>query len=80
MKILKYGEGYLKTVVCDKCGSELEYEPFDVFCTYGASTVDGGIEEAQNIICPVCKHNIELETRVIGCPTPDKQKKRWWQR
>ena len=80
MKILKYGEGYPKTVVCDKCGSELEYEPCDVFCAYGASTMDGSIEETKNITCPVCKHNIELETRVIYCSTLVEPKKRWWQR
>ena len=79
MKVLKYGEGYPKIVVCDKCGSELEYEPYDVWCNYGIDMF-GSIKEDQLITCPVCRHNIELGTITLSKSTPVQPKKRWWQR
>lgn len=30
MKVLKYGEGYPKTILCDECESTLEYKTEDI--------------------------------------------------
>lgn len=89
MKILKYGDGYTKTVICDTCGSELEYEPIDVFCVYNSRFVDDNnryhIEQETVITCPVCNHNIVLEKSIVQGSTPielevePKPKKKWWQ-
>lgn len=76
MKILKYGEGYPKTVVCEHCKSELEYDNKDVFCWSDVldEIVDMGI-----ITCPVCGLPVVVYKRCR--PIPDyPKKKRWWQR
>ena len=89
MKILKYGEGYPKTVTCDKCGSELEYETEDVYFYYKTNYVhDNKIvfsEQHKALNCPVCNHTINLETLLVQYPVlvePEvktEPKKRWWQ-
>lgn len=89
MKILKYGEGYPKTCTCDKCGSELEYEPSDTYwCTVSHFEDDNNIyheEKHKLIICPVCDQTITLEALWLQGPTlvnpeVELKKKRWWQR
>lgn len=90
MKILKYGEGYPKTVTCDKCGSELEYETEDVYFYYKTNYVhDNKIvfsEQHKALNCPVCNHTIDLETLLVQYPVlvePEvktESKKRWWQK
>ena len=92
MKILKYGEGYPKTIVCDKCQSELEYNPDDIECSitdHDLNSGDGKIQRWQRLYinCPVCKHSILLESQVIFeyqrtlalTPTTPTKKRRWWQ-
>ena len=45
MRIISRGDaGEPKRIVCDSCGSELEYEPIDVYCGLDGSFID----------CPVC--------------------------
>lgn len=93
MKILKYGEGYPKVAVCDKCQSKLEYDPDDIQVSITDEDVnlnDGTVQRWQRLYidCPVCKHGILLESKVILVyqrlpmsltdTTPTK-KKRWWQ-
>lgn len=76
MKILKYGEGYPKTVTCEHCKSELEYDTKDVFCWSDVldEIVDMGI-----ITCPVCNQSIVVYKHCRPLPEYPK-KKRWWQR
>lgn len=90
MKILKYGEGYPKTMTCKFCNSELEYEVEDVSCYYKQNYVNDNnvvfVEEHKVIDCPVCRHSVELETLLVQYPmlvVPEvktKSKKRWWQK
>lgn len=76
MKILKYGEGYPKTVTCDGCKSELEYNNKDVF--YWSDVLDEIIDMGA-ITCPVCGRSIVVYEH--SRPNPDcLKKKRWWQR
>ena len=70
MKILKYGDGYPKTVVCECCESELEYDALDIgfkmlknCCDLGDGRVRGW--EASYIVCPVCRHTNILNTKKI---------------
>ena len=77
MKILKYGEGYPKTVTCDYCQSELEYDASDV------SSVNNvymdRTETIYYIKCPVCSDVIKVDVRISQLYT-DEPKKGWWQR
>lgn len=77
MKILKYGEGYPKTVICKHCNSELEYDAADIH-----SFTDIYMDYTQTtdcIKCPVCSKFIEVDVRISKSYTGD-PKKRWWQR
>ena len=90
MKILKYGEGYPKTVTCEHCGSELEYETNDVYSYYKTNYLNDNkivfSEQHKALNCPVCQYSIDLETLLIQYPVlvePEvktKPNKRWWQR
>ena len=81
MKIIKYGEGYPKTITCEKCKSELEYDHNDV---YSWNDVCDEIITTGIITCPVCGKNVEVfkYTRPgYGLKLEKiKPKKRWWQR
>lgn len=92
MKILKYGEGYPKTVVCDECKSTLEYVYNDIRDT--STTITCGDPKIKYIKydlrvldCPVCDHSIIIESacREIHYNEQyvqhesDKPNKRWWQ-
>lgn len=72
MKILKYGEGYPKTVVCEHCKSELEYDNKDVF--YWSDVLDE-IVDMGAITCPVCDQSIVVYEHTR--PRIDYPKKRW---
>ena len=76
MKILKYGEGYPKTVTCDKCQSELEYNSEDI---YSWNDLLDEIVTIGIITCPVCGEAIEVYRFSRPRPIYPK-KKRWWQR
>ncbi len=91
MKILRYGEGYPKTVVCIKCNSELEYSTSDVetFESECRDMVNNKVQGRRRsyIICPVCKYAVDLGTDILYeyelPPSSDIkpiQKKRWWQK
>jgi ribosomal protein S27E len=90
MKILKYGDGYPKTVVCEHCGSELEYETNDVYSYYKTNYLNDNkivfSEQHKTLDCPVCKYAIDLETLLIQYPVlvePEvktQPKKGWWQK
>lgn len=92
MRILKYGEGYPKIAVCDKCLSKLEYDPNDIevsITDHDLNSGDGKIQRWQRLYinCPVCKHSILLESKVIFeyqraslTPIAPIKKKRWWQK
>lgn len=74
MKILKYGEGYPKTVTCSHCKSELEYMPQDI-----NSFTDHFIEESRTteyVICPVC--NKTVTTQIYSVKHSTQEKKLWW--
>jgi hypothetical protein len=78
MKILKYGEGYPETVVCDHCKSELEYELKDIHMS-----TDHYMERSETfkwIKCPVCGGEIMIDVIIVTHEQLDKSKKRWWQR
>ena len=75
MKILKYGEGYPKTVTCSHCKSELEYDASDVF-----SFTDVFIEETKTteyVKCPVCSKAVT--TQIFSRSHRTNKTKRWWQ-
>lgn len=55
MKILKYGEGYPKTVVCEHCKSELEYNSKDI---YSWTDVLEEFVTTGIITCPVCGNSV----------------------
>jgi DNA-directed RNA polymerase subunit RPC12/RpoP len=76
LKILKYGEGYPKTVTCDRCKSELEYDINDIH-THNSTYFDH-IESAKTVKCPVCSHHIIVDASVHWFIEPEKKKK-WWQ-
>jgi hypothetical protein len=73
MKILKYGEGYPKTVVCDNCKSELEYNSKDIYSRTDAldEFITTGI-----ITCPVCGKTVVVFQH--SHPRLDLIKKKWW--
>lgn len=76
MKILKYGEGYPKTVVCDNCKSELEYNDREVFSWTDAldEFVTTGI-----ITCLVCgKQVVVFQHTSPRIDLPQKKSKKWW--
>lgn len=67
MKILKYGEGYPKTITCNKCKSELEYVSDDVRDT--STTITSSVPGVKYITydfkvleCPVCGHSVILNS------------------
>lgn len=76
MKILKYGEGYPKTITCEQCNSELEYEGTDIF-----EHTDFYRERSETfklIKCPVCGEEIMVD--VVFCELKNaitEKKKRW---
>ncbi len=91
MKILKYGEGYPKTVTCDKCKSDLEYDTDDIKTfTSECKNIDEGkiqIMKRRYVVCPVCKQSINFgmellyEYELPQSPfTKPKPKKRWWRK
>jgi transcription elongation factor Elf1 len=75
MKILKYGEGYPKTVTCEHCNSELEYDAADIF-NFTNIYIDY-TETTDYIKCPVCSKSIKVDVHRSQFYT-DKPKKRWW--
>ena len=92
MKVLEYGEGYPKTIVCNECKSTLEYAVADIEeTTKRKYNPDPFIEYVEYIdkylVCPVCNHPITLN--LIYCLTkykeipskePEPKKKKWWQK
>lgn len=94
MKVLKYGDGHLHTTICEECKSELEYSTNDIdtiISDHETHLDDGIIERWQKsyIVCPVCKHHIELGAQKILeyihkpitlTPIQPAKKKRWWQK
>ena len=82
MKILKYGEGYLKTTTCKDCKSELEYVPTDIQYYTDSEFPEGNLMEYDivgiyYIVCPVCGKEVRVKSRVIE-HIGKKSKKRWW--
>ena len=76
MKILKYGDGYPKTVTCDNCKSVLEYNYKDI---YSWNDILDEIVTTGAVKCPVCGTWIEVYK--YSKPRPDyPKKKRWWQK
>ena len=93
MKILTYGDGYPKTITCDKCKSILEYISEDINESEMTRRVnDPKVESAtyrvKYLICPVCHSYIVLgqDVKAIQYKTEsqpqehEKPKKRWWKR
>lgn len=93
MKILKYGEGYPKTVTCEGCKSELEYISEDInesetTCRVNDPKVESVTYRLKYLICPVCHLYVVLgkDVKAIQYKTetqlqePEKPKKRWWKR
>lgn len=84
MKILKYGEGYPKTVTCDTCKSELEYNLADIETYKDVQFVSDpfikyNIVETYNIKCPVCGHKVYAGERVIES-VPRDNSDIWWKK
>lgn len=87
MKVLKYGEGYPKTIFCDECKSTLEYSIADIKeKSRRAYNPDPFIEYHEYIdkylVCPVCNHRITLDliyylTKYREIPSEEPKKKRW---
>ena len=75
MKILKYGEGYPKTIICGNCKSELKYNSEDI---YSWTDVLDEFITIGIITCPVCGKTIEVYKHSRPRPNCSK-KKRWWQ-
>lgn len=69
MKILKYGEGYPRTVTCEHCGSELEYTMKDLdYSEYTIVYPETHTEEVhweEHINCPVCTEMIQISDKVL---------------
>lgn len=63
MKILKYGEGYPKTITCECCNSELEYDGTDIF-EYTDFYRDRS-ETFKLIKCPVCGQEIMVDVVLL---------------
>jgi hypothetical protein len=84
MKILKYGEGYPKTVVCDNCKSELEYTLADIKHTQETEYTNDPLEDCrivrvEYVVCPVCGDMIRTFTAPIWSCS-EESKKWWWPR
>ena len=77
MKILKYGEGYPKTVTCNHCNSELEYDAEDVY-SFNDYYMDH-TTTTDCIKCPVCSKPSKVGIHIFKSDDIDKPKKRWWQ-
>lgn len=77
MKILKYGEGYPKTVTCEHCNSELEYDADDIFSFTDIYT--DRTETYDYIKCPVCSKSIKVDVHISKRLYPEEPRKRWWQ-
>lgn len=93
MKILKYGEGYLHTTICESCKSELEYTDSDIKTDTGdhyIGTEHNGLNDFDKfqkyktsyVICPVCGCHLNFKMKILCeyktfCHT---KKKRWWQK
>ena len=82
MKILKYGEGYPKTVTCEHCKSELEYTLTDIKHTTETEYTSGSLEDyrivrTEYIVCPVCGDMVRTFSAPIWAPS-EGSKKRWW--
>lgn len=85
MKILKYGEGYPKTVTCECCESELEYTLTDIKHTQEIEytsdpLVDDSIVRIEYVVCPVCGDMVRIFTAPIWSCSSEEFKKRRWQR
>lgn len=93
MKVLKYGEGYPKTIFCDECESTLEYDIKDIKETtkrFHSTNLDPIIEYVEYIdkylVCPVCNHPITLNLLHVSTKYKEiseekpKKKKWWWQK
>lgn len=86
MKVLKYGEGYPKTIVCDECKSTLEYDIEDTKDKFARiSQPDPLIEYVdcveKYLVCPVCNHHIVLDYLDFSAKFKGKsKKKKWWQK
>ena len=76
MKILKYGEGYPKTITCEHCNSELEYEGSDILSQMDMYA--DRIETFKSIKCPVCGELIDVDF-CIRLLEPQPKKKKWWE-
>lgn len=82
MKVLKYGEGYPKTVTCGKCKSELEYTITDIQHAQDVeytsdSLVDYQLLRVEYIVCPVCGQSVRTFSAPIW--SIDSKKRKWWQ-
>ena len=64
MKILKYGDGYPKTITCENCKSELEYDGVDIFTHTDIYT--DRTETFKHIKCPVCGEVIDVDVVLIN--------------
>lgn len=92
MKVLKYGEGYPKTIFCDECESTLEYTIEDIKdrckCITEPDPLIEYIHKTEKYLeCPVCGHHITLhhfyssiKYKEIPKAEPKPKKKRWWQK
>lgn len=92
MKVLEYGKGYPKKIVCDECKSTLEYDNEDIESKLTrVSGPDPYVEYVDYIkkylVCPVCNNiivlnSIYLSTKYKEIPSekPKPKKKKWWQK
>lgn len=93
MKVLKYGEGYPKTIFCDECESTLEYTIEDDIkeTTRRVYNPDPFIEyveyNVKYLICPVCNQPITLNISYLSTKHKEipkeglkPKKKKWWQK
>ena len=74
MKVIKYGDGYPRTIVCDNCHSELEYNYKDIYSW--TDELDEFITTGI-ITCPVCGKHVMVYQYTHPRP---QQKKWWWQK
>ena len=75
MKVIKEGTAHFKNITCDRCESELQYEPKDMY--YEKDVYLDREEYFYYIDCPVCGKTINVDKRVVKYAKPKKQK--WWQ-
>ena len=81
MKIIKYGEGYPKTVTCEHCNSELEYTRTDIKHTQEAEFSSDPLSNyrivrIEYVVCPVCGDMIRTFTAPVWSCS-EESKKRW---